>query len=911
MRHGIHPRTPSLDGELGSLATFLERVAEVPGATTAEILEIAADDPNIELTERIGAGGMGVVYLARDKKLDRQVAVKLQRLGGGDAAERLLLDEARAMARLAHPNVVTVYDVRELGGHLVLLMEYVPGKTLDEWLSEPRERDEILEIFAAAGEGLAAAHEAGLVHRDFKPSNVIVGEDGRVRVADFGLALINAADGGLAGTPAYMAPEQRAGGAIDARADQYAFCRALDEALAGAAPPWLEAAVARGLRPEPGDRFASMGELLAALERRPAPQRRLLVPYAAALVLVVIAATAALAMQRGGEPALSCAEATAEALGDAWSPERRRALVAGFVESGAERAAPRAEAVAAELDRYAARWRRSWQNACRAVSVDRTWPDDLGALARRCLERQRSRLNELAGALEHPDAAAVSAAYDAVTRLPPPRACGDADYLRSRIAPPADPAVAAEVARAEKRFEALSASLSLGHVDRVSGDLPALRGEAQRLDHDPLTGSVQFLEGAVAMRRGDYRKAIDLTHRAYLTARRSRDVELAAETAARLVWLHGYFQNDFDAGEQWAQLAAVEIESMPRSPAALAVHQAVGVLAEHRGQGERAVAVQRQALELAESLRGRDHYVYANALQNLAGALEVSGKSSEAMALLRQAIPLIARAFGDDSIQLANALSYLGVVEQNAGDGDAARESAKRALAIARAAGAGDLDLGSIELNLGAVLLEAGDHAASLEPLESARRRLEAGGDSALAALAQSNAGQSRAALALLRGDADLEARAISDLEAAASTLGKTWGADHPDRAEALSALAALHAGRGRCPEALPLARQALAIGEAAKLPAASDPLVVIGRCLLATRPEEARRSFERALALRRAAGANPLAVAEVNGWLGVALSRGGEGERGQELVDRAGLPLEAAGGQWAQTLASIRAALP
>src|SRR5690606_16800075 len=117
--------------------------------------------------------------------------------------------------------------------------------------------------------------------------------------------------------------------------------------------------------------------------------------------VVAITAVAALAIGRRGERALSCAEAAAAALGDVWSPGRRQALVAGFVASGAPRAAARAEAVAGELDRYAAEWSRSWQNACRAVSVDRSWPDDLGALARRCLERQRSRFDELAAALEH------------------------------------------------------------------------------------------------------------------------------------------------------------------------------------------------------------------------------------------------------------------------------------------------------------------------------------------------------------------------------------------------------------------------------------------------------------------------------------------------------------------------------
>jgi eukaryotic-like serine/threonine-protein kinase len=201
----------------------------------------------------LGAGGMGVVYAARDPELDRIVAVKLLRGESDPRRQDRLRREAQVMAQLAHPNVVAVYDVGVLEDGLFIAMEYVEGETLARWLAAPRSRREILDAYCAAGRGLAAAHAAGIVHRDFKPENVLVGKDGRVRVSDFGLARPTAlraqlrgtvaegpgaalvagltpplsdltAPGTLMGTPRYMAPEVHGGKEADALSDQFSFC---------------------------------------------------------------------------------------------------------------------------------------------------------------------------------------------------------------------------------------------------------------------------------------------------------------------------------------------------------------------------------------------------------------------------------------------------------------------------------------------------------------------------------------------------------------------------------------------------------------------------------------------------------------------------------------------------------------
>lgn len=279
-----------------------------------------------EVLAELGTGGMGVVYRALDPELDREVALKLLRPAGTtrhdpETARARLVREARAMARLSHPNVLTVHEVGTFEDQVFVAMEYVEGRTLTEWLAQAeRPWQEVLDAFLDAGRGLAAAHDKGIVHRDFKPENAMVSDDGRVLVLDFGLARSAEAPpleeelhpidtsafdasltltGALVGTPAYMAAELYAGKAADERSDQFAFCVALWEAVyrqrpflgsslgalaqavmdgdirspigVGGRPAWLRRVLERGLAVDPGERWPSMHALLEAIadQRRP------------------------------------------------------------------------------------------------------------------------------------------------------------------------------------------------------------------------------------------------------------------------------------------------------------------------------------------------------------------------------------------------------------------------------------------------------------------------------------------------------------------------------------------------------------------------------------------------------------------------------------------------------------------
>jgi serine/threonine protein kinase len=324
--------------------------------------------------QKVAAGSMGVVYRAKDRRLGRDVALKVLRLESSrrrsrreeSIARARFVQEARAMARIDHPNVVPIYGIETADEHLVIAMEYVPGQTLAEWLQSPRSWREIVDVLLPAGEGLAAAHAAGAVHRDFKPHNVLVGDDGRVRVTDFGLALVRdepdeptededdfaphpsgepydslTQTGMSVGTPAYMAPEQHVGRSMDPRSDQYAFCATLYEALYGVrpfrgrdnaeladaksrlrfcppqarakVPRWLVAAMVRGLAPLPDGRFADMHALLAALRGPTRPRASTLAAVGGALVGVLAGGASAVGSW-SAEPAQAIDDAIDDAI---------------------------------------------------------------------------------------------------------------------------------------------------------------------------------------------------------------------------------------------------------------------------------------------------------------------------------------------------------------------------------------------------------------------------------------------------------------------------------------------------------------------------------------------------------------------------------------------------------------------
>ncbi|MBL8744395.1 MAG: protein kinase [Myxococcales bacterium] len=219
-----------------------EIVSSSPASSIESVRAALARAGRYQLEDVLGSGGWGTVYRARDPELGRAVAVKVVRPDltsdpqAVDRLQRRLLHEARAMAQVAHPNVVPIFEVQSSAEAVFLVMELVPGITLRAWLAQGHPPRRVMRMFREVGEGLVAAHNFGVIHRDFKPDNVLVGVDGRPRITDFGLAVELAPGAGrseVVGTPAYAAPEQIFGHPLDARADQFAFAAALYEAIYG------------------------------------------------------------------------------------------------------------------------------------------------------------------------------------------------------------------------------------------------------------------------------------------------------------------------------------------------------------------------------------------------------------------------------------------------------------------------------------------------------------------------------------------------------------------------------------------------------------------------------------------------------------------------------------------------------
>jgi hypothetical protein len=465
----LQPADTTADSR-GEAATGDPPGAPTPAArAVTEALPARRRVGRYELRGQLGVGGMGVVFAAHDGVLDREVAIKLVRADRADAAAQArILREARALARLAHPNVVAVHEVSTHEGQLFLVMELVKGTTLRAVVAEGRPLPVLLDMFLQAGRGLAAAHAQGLVHRDFKPDNVLVGADGRARVVDFGLvadpSLPDADDapadprrapearltftGARAGTPAYMAPEQSLGRGADARSDQYSFCVALWEAVCGerpppgaprparAAPEWLLAALRRGLSPRPQDRWPDMAALLELLARDPAAARRRRLRLAALLLAVAV-----------GVAGLSLG---AQALRQRWAAARREAeaaaqLAAVQARISAARARGDADAAARSFDDFVAdpRFRES-------AALAQAWLDEA---ARRREDGQA-------------DGATAALARAFVHARAPAPALAALDGL-------------AEVFRAQRRWDALAEVLATrARVDPAAADRPERRALA-------------------------------------------------------------------------------------------------------------------------------------------------------------------------------------------------------------------------------------------------------------------------------------------------------------------------------------------------------------------------------------------------------------------------------------------------
>jgi tetratricopeptide (TPR) repeat protein len=682
-----------------------------------------------EIGDRLGAGGMGIVYRAFDPELGRQIALKVVRRSTPETNARHQR-EARAMAQISHRNVVAIYDVGTHDGQLFLVMELIAGTNLAEWLrTGDHGWQTVVAMFIDAGRGLAAAHAAGLIHRDFKPHNVLVGTDGRVCVNDFGLVREASDDqevepigdissavavtpltsaGRLLGTPAYMALEQLVGATADARSDQFAFAIALWEALYGErpfagdstaeivaemragrvraprnrkVPGYVHRALLRSLASDSNRRWPNMEALLAGLSgetRR--TQRRV----AAGAVAVCVAATVAVlwghiqAASARADAAATCAKPD-NSLAGVWDDARKREVHPALLATGQPFAADIWQRVEPALDRYAADWRAARVQACEDTRVRTIASTDVLDRRERCLADRRIELRALVDTLAGVDATMIARAPTAVAALQPARACLERDD-GTGIARPWDPAVADRVSTLWARYAKAQSMYQLGRYRDAAGEAKAALDAARDLGFAPLNARLGGILGSANLGLGELPAARQQLTLAAAEAERANNESLHLELLAKLVVALNNDNEHREEVDRW--IAMIRAGMMRLDPVARCdvASQALRNADTEAGANQ-TLAASDQAVKLCEAIEPADDDRVARALTHRA-AIQLPSANQDAMTALERALVLADRSRGPDHPDNAAIHNALALNRWRTGDQAAALEHGLRALQI-------------------------------------------------------------------------------------------------------------------------------------------------------------------------------------------------------------------------------------
>ena len=696
-----------------------------------------------EVERRIGAGGMGVVYAAVDTKLERQVAIKrVRRRGWSSRHRQRLIDEARALAKLSHPNVVQVYEVGEHEGDVYVAMELVRGETLWDWAAKPRSVAEILDHYRQAGLGLAAAHAAGIIHRDFKPSNALVGDDGRVRVADFGLALARgeaevaptpeaslidwtSTDALAVGTPGYIAPEILRGRTPDERSDQFSFCVALVEALTQHRPEaggslrghlkrmsWLRRVLARGLASDPQRRWPNMLMLVAALDLPARRQRRWALILVGVGLGVGLAAQAVLTQDANNQ----CVD-PAPRFAEVWNPQRHEAIAYQLEQVGAW-TKPVNERLVVALDEQGRQWIDANDQLCTRTQAERR---DGAA----CLDRHLRRVDTLVTSIETSDAAQLALVEDQLALLGDPHTCLT-DARRGRPQTELLSTIEAEIDRALLQSAAGEPNAAIVTVDQAID-------RARAIDDTVALAEGLLARGRVAYAADDLEGAKQAALAAVIESGRGADDRLATLAACLLVTIYAEGESKTAEARFWltqaeqarARLGEHELELD------LDLSQAHAQHARAAGDMNGATRDLEGALARARAERVATHRIEQIEL-DLINVLAEQGHSEDALQRYADLRERRVRRLGPAHPEVAIIDFDIGITHADAGELEAAAQALTLALANQRAvfgSGSGRLmqtlaKLAEVEIKVGDVAL-AEHHAVELLALERVHLRAD------------------------------------------------------------------------------------------------------------------------------------------------------------------------------------------
>ncbi|MCA9657737.1 MAG: serine/threonine protein kinase [Myxococcales bacterium] len=866
----------------------------------------------------IGQGGMGVVYAARDEQLDRTIALKLVHAESrpSDHAQLRLLREAQAMARLSHPNVVQVFEAGAHEDQVFIAMEYVRGETLDRWLRrEARGWRETVAIFCQAGRGLAAAHKLGIVHRDFKPTNVLVGEDGRARVTDFGLArhvdvrepesaepprrVLDVAltlTDAEPGTPFYMSPEQFKRERVSERSDQFSFCVALYHALFGMRPfagetrhalvaavtsgalrtpprgrvPWrVHNAVLRGLSLDPESRFPDMDTLLVELATR--TRVGVVLPVAFALD----AAAAVANSFSSAEP--PCTDGATH-LEDIWDDETRDELEREFLRGAPGSGAALWTSTEEQLSRYLSDWRAAYRDNCEVHRAGKT-SARLRDLRARCLEQRLDVIRGITRVLRDGDVATLLRAPQAAAKLEDLTVCSSSRSLPLGVEPPPLGHVE-EVADLRDELARARSEELLGQLE--SGRERARRAleRAEALAYTPLVAEAQLAVGALRSKLGRYDEAEATLEAAYFTAAEHQLAELEVNAAGQLTVVTGYALTRPADGERWARLAEVGLRRLGEDDPLLEAGRlnSLAMVRQAAGDFESSTRLFEAALGRARQALGDDHPKVAQTLNNLAVAQRSRGDFAAAEAINREVLGALEAGLGPEHPDFATAVNNLADTLAQRGERAEATALYRRALTIRELAlGPEHPHVAQTLIGLGATLHASGENTQAELALGRGLAIFEAalGGEHPDVAYALTHLAEVELALA----EVD---RAAEHFTRSRDLFERTLGPDHHYLALPLIGLADVALARDEATAAIPPAERALAlvadVGGAPK--ARADARFALARALAAAGSDPARADSLAAAAktdYRELGAAGGDGLAAIERWLDTRAAGSGD----------------------------------